>query len=217
MKGKGMVSARIRRYFRHGRLSQLAVFEAAARLGCYSRAARELHLAQPTVSAQIKKLTEALGLPLFEQVGKRMHLTHAGRSLQAACGQVLETFARLEDDLARLRTVEAGRLSIAASTSAERLAARLVAGFARRYPTLEIELHVEDRRSLLERMARDEDDLYLLAAIGPAPRAWTAAPHDLVSLGVEEPAQDRGSLCYLLGKAPAPAAQAFLDFARKAG
>jgi|KBSSwiStaDraftv2_1062776.scaffolds.fasta_scaffold217605_1 DNA-binding transcriptional LysR family regulator len=217
MKGKGMVSARIRRYFRHGRLSQLAVFEAAARLGCYTRAARELHLAQPTVSAQIKKLTEALGLPLFEQVGKRMHLTHAGRSLQAACGQVLETFVRLEIDLASLRTLETGRLSIAASTGAQRLASRLVADFARLHPALEIALHVENRQALLERMARDDDDLYLLAAIGPAPGAWTAAPHDLVSLGVEEPVEDCRSLCYLLGKAPAPAAQAFLDFARKAG
>jgi DNA-binding transcriptional LysR family regulator len=59
-------------------LPQLAVFEASARLGSFTRAAEELHLAQPTVSTQMKKLTETVGLPLFEQIGKKMHLTPMG-------------------------------------------------------------------------------------------------------------------------------------------
>lgn len=46
---------------RHGMLPQLAVFEAAARLwGHFTRAAESLHLAQPTVSTQIRKLSETL-------------------------------------------------------------------------------------------------------------------------------------------------------------
>jgi len=127
-----MPPARIRRYLRHGRLSQLAVFEASARHGCYTRAARELHLAQPTVSAQIKKLSYALGMPLFEQVGKRMQLTEAGRCLQAACAEVFGALSRLDDALADLRSIDAGRLSLAGSTSDERTASQLVA-------TLEVE------------------------------------------------------------------------------
>ena len=58
----------IRRYFRHGTLPQLHLFEAAARLGSLRRAAEELHMAQPTASVQIRKLTETIGVPLFEQV-----------------------------------------------------------------------------------------------------------------------------------------------------
>jgi len=76
-----MSSARIRRYLRHGMLPQLAVFEASARLGSFTRAAEELHLAQPTVSTQMKKLTATVGLPLFEQIGKKIHLTPAGHAL----------------------------------------------------------------------------------------------------------------------------------------
>ena len=60
-----MPHSRIRRYLKHGILPQFAVFEASARLGSFTRAAEELHMAQPTVSAQIKKLTETVGLPLF--------------------------------------------------------------------------------------------------------------------------------------------------------
>ena len=154
---------RIRRYFRHGRLSELAVFEASVRLGCYTGAARELHLAQPTVSAQIRKLSDALGMPLFEQVGKRMHPTEAGRCLQAACAEVLGAFGRLEESLARLRDLDAGRLALATSTCAGRIASRMVGNFARHHPRLEVVLNIHNRDALIERMGRDEDDLYLFA------------------------------------------------------
>ena len=78
-----MSQPNIHRYLRHGTLPQLRVFEASARLGSFTRAAEELHMAQPTASVQIKKLTETVGLPLFEQVGKRIYLTDAGRRLYA--------------------------------------------------------------------------------------------------------------------------------------
>jgi DNA-binding transcriptional LysR family regulator len=127
------------------------------------RAARELHLAQPTVSAQIKKLSEALGVPLFEQVGKRMHPTEAGRCLQAACVEVLGTFSRLDETLGRLRSLDTGRFSLAASISGARVASQLVARFARHYPHLEVALNIHNRQALLERMERGEEDLYLFA------------------------------------------------------
>jgi DNA-binding transcriptional LysR family regulator len=158
-----MAHSRIRRYIRHGRLSHLAVFEASARLGCFSRAADELHLAQPTVSTQLKRLADALGVDLFEQVGKRMHPTAAGRRVQAACSDILGTLARLEDELGRLRSLDSGRLSLAASGCAGRVAASFIARFARRQPTLELALHVDNREALLERMRLDADDLYLFA------------------------------------------------------
>ena len=77
-----MPQSKIRRYLRHGTLPQLAVFEAVTRLGGFTRAADELYMAQPTVSVQIKKLTETVGLPVLEQVGKTVRLTPVGRELQ---------------------------------------------------------------------------------------------------------------------------------------
>ena len=56
-----MQQGRIRRYLKHGTLPQLRVFEAVARHGSFTRAAEELYLAQPTVSVQIRKLTETVG------------------------------------------------------------------------------------------------------------------------------------------------------------
>ena len=78
----------IRRYLKHGVLPQLRAFEAAARLGTLTRAAQELHMAQATASVQVKKLSETLGVPLFEQVGNRLQLTDAGQAVYASCGQL---------------------------------------------------------------------------------------------------------------------------------
>jgi DNA-binding transcriptional LysR family regulator len=93
----------LRRYFRHGLFPQLMVFEAVARLGSVTRAGEELHLAQPTVSMQLRKLSSALGVSLIEWRGRRMELTPAGRELYASCGQVFELFGALDHRLSSYR------------------------------------------------------------------------------------------------------------------
>jgi DNA-binding transcriptional LysR family regulator len=94
---------KIRRYLKHGTLTQLRVFEAVVRHGGYTRAAAELHLAQPTVSVQVKKLTETVGAPLLEPAGRRVRPTPAGHALYEACLDVFATLSTLEDVLAGLR------------------------------------------------------------------------------------------------------------------
>src|SRR5262245_46437874 len=95
--GAEMSRAKLRRFFRHGLLPQLFVFEAVARLGSVTKAAAELHLAQPTVSLQIKKLADTLELTLFEQQGRSLQITPAGRALHEVCRELSALFARAED------------------------------------------------------------------------------------------------------------------------
>lgn len=97
-----MSRTKLRRFFRHGLLPQLFAFEAVARLGSVTRAAAELHLAQPTVSLQIKKLAASLGLALFELRGRTLHLTAAGRALQEVCGELDQVFCRADERLTAL-------------------------------------------------------------------------------------------------------------------
>lgn len=158
-----MPHPRIQRYLRHGTLPQLRVFEAAARLGCFARAAEELHMAQPTVSVQIKKLAETVGVPLFEQVGKRVHLTEAGRRLHAGCAELFRTLAALDDSLAELRSVQAGRLRLAVSTTGMSFAPRLIAEFLERFAGVQIKLEAFNRQTLVQRLRRNLDDLYVFA------------------------------------------------------
>ena len=160
-----MPRSRIRRYLRHGMLPQLAVFEAVARLGSFTRAAEELFMAQPTVSIQIKKLTETLQLPLLEQVGKKILLTEGGRELAAACEEIFGRFGALDDRLASLRDLDHGRLRIAVSSAGKYFIPRLLGTFCTRHPKIEVSMHVDNGRGIRSRMQENADDLYVLSSV----------------------------------------------------
>lgn len=171
-----MSRTKLRRFFRHGLLPQLLVFEAVARLGSVTRAAAELHLAQPTVSLQLKKLAQTLELPLFEQRGRTLHLTSAGRALQQSCEELILCFLNLDKKIEPFRGVPAETLRLAAEPEARAVAARLIASFCARNPGVQVSLHLAGRAELLSRFAAGTDDVYLfeLEVEGlPAERRWS--------------------------------------------
>jgi DNA-binding transcriptional LysR family regulator len=147
---------------RHSSLRQLEVFETITRLGSFTRAAEELCVTQPTVSMQIKKLTDAIGLPLFEQIGKKMYLTEAGRELHQACHGIFEHLTQFEMIAADMKGLKAGKLRLAVVTTAEYFAPRLLGMFCQQYPEIEVSLEVSNRKHILDRLANNMDDLYIL-------------------------------------------------------
>jgi DNA-binding transcriptional LysR family regulator len=146
----------------HVTLRQRRVFETVARRGGFTRAAEELHLAQPTVSVQVKQLADAVGLPLFEQVGKKIFLTDAGRQLYATCRQLFEVWSRFEMSLADLKGMKQGRLRLAVVTTAKYFVPRLLGPFLKCYPGIEVALEVANRDSVVERLVANDDDLYIM-------------------------------------------------------
>lgn len=173
-----MSRATLRRYFRHGMFPQLLVFEAVARHGSVTRAAEELHLAQPTVSMQLKKLSQALELPLFEPDGRRLKITPAGEALLPVCREIMQLLVRADEQLARFRAKESEPLRLAAEPEAREIASRLLAEFCARHPGVQASLHIAPRSVLLERLAAGQDDVFLfeLEIDGiPAERRWSVA------------------------------------------
>ena len=146
-------------------LHQLRVFEAAARHGSFTRAAEELFLTQPTISMQIKQLTKSVGIPLFEQVGKRLYLTEAGRELFATCKEVFNTLTQFEMKVADLKGLKQGQLRLAVITTAKYFIPRLLGSFCKLYPGIEISLKVTNHEGILERMTTNQDDLYIMSQI----------------------------------------------------
>lgn len=146
----------------HVSLRQLRTFEAVARLKSFSRAAEEMHVTQPTVSKQIRLLHEEVGLPLLEQIGKKVFLTEAGEHLYATCADWLETWGRFEQTVADLKGVKQGRLRIAAVTTTKYFMPRTLGPFCAQYPGIDIALEVVNRDRLLERLMRNQDDLYIM-------------------------------------------------------
>ncbi len=147
---------------KHATLRQLKVFEAVARNLSFTRAAEELHLTQPTVSIQLKQLSDIVGLPLLEQIGKRIHLTDTGRELLKVCHETFEGLSRFEMLVSDMKGVKAGKLRLAVITTAKYFVPRLLGPFCQRYPGIDVSLKVTNRERVLQRMADNEDDLYVL-------------------------------------------------------
>jgi LysR family transcriptional regulator, low CO2-responsive transcriptional regulator len=153
----------LRRYIRHGTLVQLSVFETVARLGGFTKAAQTLHMAQPTVSMHIKRLTETVGIALFEASGRGVKLTDAGRELQVACEEVFQKIADVESRLAKMRDPGTARLRIAVSTAAKYFVPRLLARFWEMHPGVEVAVTMMNYQSLLNRLEADLDDFYIFS------------------------------------------------------
>ncbi|MCB1737900.1 MAG: LysR family transcriptional regulator, partial [Gammaproteobacteria bacterium] len=143
-------------------LRQLRAFEAVARLRNFSRAAEEMHVTQPTVSKQIRLLQEEIGLPLLEQIGKKVFLTDAGKELYTTCIDWLESWNRFEQSIANLKGLKQGKLRIATVTTAKYFLPRVLGPFCAEYPNIDIAMEVVNRDRLLERMSQNRDDLYIM-------------------------------------------------------
>jgi DNA-binding transcriptional LysR family regulator len=147
---------------KHASLRQLKVFEAVARNLSFTRAAEELHLTQPTVSIQLKQLADIVGLPLLEQVGKRTHLTEAGRELLTVCHEIFDGLSRFEMLVSDMKGVKAGKLRLAVITTAKYFVPRLLGPFCDLYPGIDVSLKVTNRQRILQRLTDNEDDLYII-------------------------------------------------------
>ncbi len=147
---------------RHTTFRQLEIFEAIARHGSFTRAADTLYLTQPTVSMQMRKLTDAVGAPLVEQIGKKIVLTDAGHDLALTAREIFRILDRFEMTVAERQGLARGRLRLVAITTASYFAPRLLGEFSRRYPGIEVSLRVSNREQVLASIAENLDDLYLL-------------------------------------------------------
>jgi len=163
-------------------LRQLKVFDAVARHLSFSRAAEELHLTQPAVSTQVKQLGTHAGLPLFEQIGKKIYLTPAGVELLRHGRAILQQFREAEEAMAQLKGASGGKLNVAVISAGDYFFPRLLAEFVRRHAGVTLNLAVHNREELLHQMA---DNLTDLAVMVRPPRGMDTvsesfAPHPYV-------------------------------------
>jgi DNA-binding transcriptional LysR family regulator len=143
-------------------LRQLTSFEAVARLGGFTRAAEQLHVAQSAVSAQIRALEAELGVALFTRTTRRVALTQAGELLLARTHRVLGELVGARADLAELAAVLHGRVTLGAMAvlGGYDLPAAL-AGFHARFPGVSLALRTGLISQLLALLDAGEVDLVL--------------------------------------------------------
>ena len=148
-------------------LRQLRVFEAVATHLSFSRAAEELHLTQPAVSMQVQALAEQAGLPLFEQMGKKIYLTAAGDELLRHVRRIAEQLREADEALAAIRGARGGRLTLGVVSTAKYFAPRLLVAFKERFPESDLHLRVHNRETVVRLL---EDNQIDLAMMGVPPK-----------------------------------------------
>jgi DNA-binding transcriptional LysR family regulator len=146
----------------HLTFRQLGIFEAVARHLSYTRAAEALHLSQPAVSMQIKQLEENVGLPLFEQLGKKIYLTEAGRELSHYSRVIEQQLSEAESVLGELKGLHRGKLKISVASTANYFIPTLLGSFSRRYPDVTVSLDVTNRETLLRQLTENTADLVVM-------------------------------------------------------
>ncbi|MCO6413886.1 MAG: LysR family transcriptional regulator [Thiogranum sp.] len=147
---------------RHATLHQLKIFDSLARHMNVARTAEALNLTPPAISIQVKQLSETVGLPLLEQIGKQLYLTEAGKIVAVACHDLFDRLEQLSQELMTYQGMEKGVLRVSILTTAKYFVPRLLGEFSKQHPGIDVSLFVGNRKALLERLAINDDDLYIL-------------------------------------------------------
>ena len=137
----------------------LEVFLAVSARLNFTRAAEDVHLSQPSVSVRIRELERELGVKLFEQLGKRVTLTEAGRLLEPHARRVVAAMDDARHAVEELQGLERGLVLLGASTTpGTYLVPAIIARFKTDHPQIEIRLSVKDTRRVEEGVLANDFD-----------------------------------------------------------
>ena len=141
---------------------QLRLFLALADTGSVSGAARSNHVTQPTASMQLKDITEAVGVPLYEVISKRVHLTQAGQELARTARAISGEWESFIQAVDGIKGLTRGKLNVAVVSTAKYFIPRLLGDFCNRYPEIDISLEILNRDGVVSRLRNNRDDLYVM-------------------------------------------------------
>ena len=168
-------------------LRQLKVFESVARNLSFSRAAEELHLTQPAVSTQVKKLTDHAGVILFEQLGKKIFLTPAGVEMLHSSRLIIQQFKEVEEAMARFKGIGGGTLNVTVISAGDYFLPALLVEFARRNPGVNLNFGVCNREELLDQLIHNVTDLAIMVRppldLDTVNEAFAPHPYVVVAAG----------------------------------
>lgn len=143
-------------------LRQLQVFAKVAETGSFTRASEQLFLTQPAVSQQVRQLTETVGEPLFDTIGRRTFLTPVGEELLSAWKGIQLQWQQFEENLQATRSLHRGTLRLAVVSTAKYFVPRVLGPYCAQYPGIDVKLEVANRDRLIERMLANLDDMYVM-------------------------------------------------------
>jgi len=146
----------------HLTLRQLQCFSAVAQNLSFTKAADTLHLTQPAVSMQVRQLEQQTGIALTEQLGKQIHLTEAGEEVFSYARSILQQVDEMDGVLNKMKGLAGGQLRIAAISSANYFAPKLLGVFHQRFHDVGVSMDVTRQQFVLKQVADNEVDMAIM-------------------------------------------------------
>ncbi len=142
---------------------QLRLFMALAESGSVSAAARMVHVTQPTASMGLKEITDAVGVPLYEVVARKIHLTQMGHQLVKTARAISGEWEAFEQHIDSVKGLTRGQLRVAVVSTAKYFIPRILGTFCAQYPQIDISLEILNRDGVVKRLDENLDDLYIMS------------------------------------------------------
>jgi len=142
---------------------QLEIFRALVATGSISAAAKDANVTQPTASVHLRDLTEAVGMPLYEVIGRKVYLTEVGKELAKAAQGVRSEWLTFEQSVQGIKGAESGLLRVGMVNTAQYFAPRMLGSFCAARPKVEVAMALLNRDGVIERLRANQDDLYIMS------------------------------------------------------
>lgn len=158
-----------------GTIRQLEILLAVHDKGSINEAAKALFLTQPTISIQMKKLSDAVESPLYNYINRQLVFTDIGLEVVRTAVEVLDSFSRLDMALGNIKGFKSGTLRLAVVTTSKYFIPHLLGPFCEKYPDIDIQLNIGNREQTIERLKQGIDDFYV----------FSHPPHDIETQSIE--------------------------------
>ncbi len=146
-------------------LEQLRIFLAVAEHLHFTRAAEELYITQPAVSAAVQSLEESYGVRLFHRIGRHIEITEAGILLQAEAKDILDRVKLMERGLRELNDLQRGELKLGTSlTIGNYWLPAKISQFQERYPNINIKCTLANTEEICDGTVAGLFDIGLVEA-----------------------------------------------------
>jgi LysR family transcriptional regulator, low CO2-responsive transcriptional regulator len=142
---------------------QLRLFLALADEGSISRAARRCHVTQPTASMQLKELSLSIGLPLYEVIGKTVHLTDIGIELAKTARAMIAEWHAFEQQVDGAKGLSRGQLRVAVVSTAKYFIPRMLGAFCQSHPEIDVTFDVLNRSGVIQMLRENKVDIAVMS------------------------------------------------------
>ena len=146
-------------------LHQLRVFREIAKTKSVTKAAQNLHLSQPAVSIQLRKLQDQFEIPLTEVIGRQIYITDFGEEVAETCDRILEEVYTLKHRTLAYRGFLTGQLKVSIVSTAKYVMPYFLNAFFSEHEGIDIRMDVTNKATVLQNLADNEVDFALVSVL----------------------------------------------------